>query len=633
MKPTKRTNLTNLTKPVRWLMSLAAMIALPAAAQAPAGAPPDPNAKGGPPLTVRMGLGVQGEFLFSQHCAACHVADGTGGGADRAPHIETLRQFPPERIHTALSPGGKMEVQGSPLTDAQRRDVAEWLSARRLGAAAAGDAAAMAGHCTANPPLAAAAPAWNGWSPGTGNARFQDRPGLAPAQVPHLRLAWAFGIPNGVETYSQPTVYGGRVFLGSDTGQVYALDAKTGCVHWSYLAAAGVRSAPLVAPLARGRSALLFADMKANVYAIDALTGREIWHANADNQPLGRITGAVAYSNGRVFVGTSSSEEISGMQQNYECCRYRGTVVALDAATGRQLWKFYTLPPAQVVGKTADGRRRWSPAGVGIWSAPTIDAKRGLVYVGTGDNFTDPASPLSDAVVALDMKTGKLAWSTQATVNDVYMTGCSMRPGPNCPQTSGPDADFGSSIILQTLASGKQVLIGGHKGGEVVALDPDARGKILWRTTVSGKVPGAKGEIVYGGAADHAAGYYALQVAAALTALDLKTGQARWRVPVAPPADRPTRTGSAAGVSVIPGIVFSGGWDGVLRAFDAANGHEVWSFDTVRDFDTVNRVKARGGSFGAPGATIAGGMVYVGSGYVGTSNGMPGNVLLAFAPK
>ena len=607
---------------------LAMMCATSALAQdAPPASGPPP---GGPPPTVRMGLGVQGEILFNSTCTACHTPQGGQSAAPGAPVQETLRQYSPERIYQALTTG-KMQVQAAALNDGQKRDIAEWLSARRLGAADAGDAKTMAGHCKAGGSLAKAGPSWNGWSAAPGNTRFQTAAGagLSAASVPKLKLKWAFGIPNGVETYSQPTVVGGRVYFGSDSGQVYAVDAKTGCVYWSALAGAGVRSAPVVA-LAGKRQAVFFNDMKANAYAVDARTGKEIWRTSTDDQPLSRITGAPTVYGGRVYVATSSSEEISGLQENYECCRSRGTVSALDAATGKPVWKFYTIPQAaKVIGTRPNGKNKWGPAGVSSWSAPTVDPKRGVVYVTTGDSFTEPAEPLSDSIVALDLKTGKEVWHHQEVAGDAYMTGCN-RPGPNCPKTNGPDYDFAASSMLQTLPNGKRVLVAGHKGGGVVALDPDRKGAVLWRMALAAKPASAKGDIVYGGAADQGAVYFALQETAALASLDLATGQRRWQTPIAPPADRPTRLGSAAAVTVMPGVAFSGGWDGVLRAFSTSDGKQIWAYDTVHDYPTVNGVAAKGGSMGAPGATVAAGMLFVGSGYVGISNGMPGNVLLAF---
>lgn len=584
---------------------------------------------------IRMGLGVQGEIVFDRVCTACHKPEGQSGLDARAPHQETLRQYPPERILAALTTG-KMQVQGAGISQKEREQVAEWLSGRGLGGSG-GDASTMKNRCKTPPRMDASKALWNGWSPGRGNARFQEAKaaGLSADDLPKLKLKWAFGIPGGVETSSQPTVYGQTVFFGSDAGNVYAVDSETGCVHWSYLAGAGVRSAPVVVPHGKGGHAVVFGDYKANLYAVDAMTGKPIWRNRVDDQALSRITGAAAYYDGLLYVGTSSSEEISGLQANYECCRMRGSIVAVDAATGKTVWKFYPLgKKAEVIGTRPDGKKKWGPAGLGVWSAPTVDPKRGVVYATTGDSFTMPAEPLSDSVLALTLKTGKLVWSYQATPNDAYMTFCSpQNQGPNCPEVNGPDYDFGSSVVLQTLPDGKQILVGGHKGGAVLALDPDRKGKLLWSEILGTKMASARGDIVFGGAVDHRAAYYALQENKGVASVDLLTGKPRWFKTSEPPADRPTRVGSAAAVTVIPGVMLNGGWDGVLRAYSTDDGRPLWSYDTVKAFDTVNGVAAKGGSMGAPGATVAGGMLFVGSGYIGTSNGIPGNVMLAFAKE
>jgi polyvinyl alcohol dehydrogenase (cytochrome) len=621
------------------LIAGAALMAATAASAQTQGTPPPAGAP--QPMgernfnDIRMGLGVQGELVFNKVCSACHKPEGQTGADARAPHQETLRQFPPERIYAALTTG-KMQVQASGISDKERQQVAEWLGGRGLGGAA-GDAAAMKNRCTSAPKFDTSKALWNGWSPGAGNGRFQDarHAGLTAADLPKLKLKWAFGIPGGVETSSQPTVYGQTVFFGSDAGNVYAVDSATGCVHWSFLAGAGVRSAPLVIPQGKAGHAVVFGDYNANLYAVDASTGKLIWQNRVDDQALSRITGAAAYHDGLLYVGTSSSEEISGLQANYECCRMRGSVSAIDARTGKTVWKFYPIPKkAEVIGTRPDGRKKWGPAGLGVWSAPTIDAKRGLVYVTTGDTFTVPAEPLSDSVLALTLKTGKLKWSYQATRNDSFMTGCGgPNGGPNCPESNGPDYDFGSSIVLTTLPNGKEILVGGHKGGAVLALDPDRGGKLIWSEIIGSKMASARGDIVFGGAVDHTAAYYALQENKGVASIDLKNGRTRWIKHPAPPADRPTRVGSAAAVTVIPGVMLSGGWDGILRAYSTEDGSELWRYDTVKAFDTVNGAAAKGGSMGAPGATVAGGMLFVGSGYIGTSNGMPGNVMLAFAPE
>ena len=596
-------------------------------------APPAPASE--QPPGIRMGLGVGGEITFNTTCSACHVPQMVGGGDARAPKQETLRQYSPERIYSALTTG-KMQAQGATLSDGQRRDVSEWLAARRLGAAESGDAKAMTNRCASDEPLRMSQPEWNGWGGAAANTRFQGAKaaGLTASDLPKLKLQWAFGFPNGVEAYSQPTVVGGRVFVGSDSGYLYALDAKTGCVHWSFLADAGIRSAPVAAPAKHGAAmAVYVGDLKANVYAVNARTGQLMWKATADDQPLSRITGAAAVHDGRVYVGTSSSEEISGLQPGYECCRNRGAVTALDAATGRELWKTYTIPETPKLIVSESGHRRWGPAGAGIWSAPTIDAKRRLLYVATGDAYTAPAAQLSDAVVALDLVSGQVVWAYQDTKDDVFVLGCGTQPNESCPKTVGPDWDFGASAALQTMSNGHDIVVAANKGGIAVALDPDKRGALMWRTNLAAKPPSARGDIIFGGAVDRERAYFALQETGGLASIDLATGKRRWFTPIVAPADRAKRIGSAAAVTAIPGVVFNGAWDGVLRAFSVTDGQVIWSYDTVRSFDTSNGVPAKGGSMAAPGVTVASGMLFVGSGYVGISDGMPGNVLLAFSKQ
>ncbi len=347
-------------------------------------------------------------------------------------------------------------------------------------------------------------------------------------------------------------------------------------------------------------------------------------------ETLSRITAAPAIHAGRLFVATSSSEEISSLQDQYECCRMRGSVSAIDAATGKTIWKFFTIPEkAKVIETSPSGHRRWASGGVGVWGTPTVDSARGLIYFGTGDSFSEPAEPLSDAVVALSMADGKMAWSYQVRAGDAFLPFCT-KGGPNCPSHLGPDYDISASTILLTGADGRQRLVAGDKGGTVVALDPARKGAVLWRRDLARVQVGAGGDIVFGGAADRTRAYFSLQQSQGMTAVDLKTGAPQWFTPVT--ASGAKRAGSAAAVTLIPGALLNGGWDGVLRAYDPADGHQLWSYDTMHAFDTVNGVPAKGGSLGAPGATVAGGMLFVGSGYVGTANGAPGNVLLAFAP-
>ena len=489
--------------------------------------------------------------------------------------------------------------------------------------------------CAGNPPLGdlAAKPAWSGWGADLLNSRFQPAKdaGLSPDQVAKLKLKWAFGIPDAKSVIGQPMIAAGRVFISGDTSTVYSVDAASGCQYWSFKAEADVRNSPTIGPVATrpGRSSLFFGDMKGNVYAVDAGNGELLWKIAADRHPKARITASPKFHEGRLYIGVSSLEEVGSSDPNYQCCTFRGSVLALDAATGKQLWKTYTITEEpKPIRKNSKGTQLWGPSGGGVWNSPTIDVKRHALYVGTGDAYTEPASKNTDSIMALDLATGKILWSVQDLGGDAWIVGCDASPKPeNCPKEMGPDFDFGSSPILKNLPNGRSVLVAGQKSGLVWAHDPDRNGAVLWKTQTAEKAPSFAGQIVWGGAADDQNAYFGLS-SGGVVALQLNDGARKWFAPLAPAAGR--ARGRESALSVIPGVVFSTGWDGVIRALSTADGRVLWTYDTAKPFETVNKVTAKGGSMGGPGPTIAGGMVYVGSGFPGIQNGMPGNVLLAF---
>jgi polyvinyl alcohol dehydrogenase (cytochrome) len=469
-----------------------------------------------------------------------------------------------------------------------------------------------------------AGPEWNGWGVDTSNTRFQTEKnaGLSAAQVPKLKLKWAFGFPGVKSVFGQPSIAGGWVFLGVDTGSVYALDAATGCAHWSFEAEAGVRTAITI-----NRSTAFFGDMKASVYAVDSDTGKLIWKVKVEDHPTARITGAPKLFEGRLYVPVASSEEGAGGNPKYPCCTFRGSVVALDAATGKQIWKTYVITDTP----QSTGPNRFGPAGGGVWSSPTIDPKLHMLYATTGDAYTEPAAKTTDAIMAMDLDTGKIHWVAQGTENDVWLAGCSAKnPTGNCPENLGPDQDFSASPILKTLPGGRRILVAGQKSGNVWALDPDKNGAVMWKTALTRSTTEFGGKIVWGGAADDQAAYFGLGTGG-IAAVQLKEGERKWFTPLDPAPAMARHGGQDGPLTAIPGVVFSGGWDGVLRALSTSDGHVVWEYDTVHDFDTVNGVAAKGGSMGAAGPVIAGGTLFTGSGYIGVKSGMPGNVLLAFS--
>ncbi len=606
-----------------------------ASAQAPAQTQPTPPAAGANLFTgTETGIGT-----FQTHCMGCHG----NPNVPQAPTPDAVRQMPPERIYDALTTG-VMKPQGDSLTDEQKKMLATFLSGRPLGSLKEGDAKDMPNHCASNPPLSdpSTGPEWNGWSPDGVNSRFQDAKdaGLTADQVPQLKLKWAFGYPTGLSAFGQPTVVSGRIFVGSDIGYVYSLDAQTGCVYWSYQAKGSVRSAVSIAPVkghGATKYAAYFGDAHANVYAVDAQTGAELWTTRVDDHFVARITAAPKVYEGRVYVPVSSSEEFSSSNLDYSCCTGRGSVVSLDANTGKQVWKTYVVDTPKPVRKNSKGVQQYAPSGGSIWNSPTIDAKRDAIYFGTGDGQTEPTPDTTDAIMALSLKTGKVLWFYQAQAGDAFMGGCNGDTRTdNCPKVNGPDQDIGNSPILRKLANGKSVVVFGMKNGTVTALDPDRKGAVVWSVHVVDIPKGQENSfaahlngVVWGGAADDENVYYGLQ-SGGMVALKLATGDVVWRATL--PKTGSARVINSAAATAMPGVVFLAGSDGKLYALSTTDGHVLWEYDTARPFDTVNKVAARGGAIASIGPSIANGMLFIGSGY-GVTGTNSGNVLLAFSAQ
>ncbi len=512
------------------------------------------------------------------------------------------------------------------------------VSALAAGAAPAGAQTPGGGACAPSAGVEWAGldggPQWNGWGAGVTNTRFQpaEHARLEAADVPRLELKWAFGYPRSAAAQSQPTVVGGRLFVASQRGVVFALDAKSGCTHWTYAAQSGVRSAMTVGRLEDGRHALYFGDFGANVYALDPATGAELWQRDVEDHAGARITGAPVLHDNRLYVPVSSLEEALAADPRYPCCTFRGSIVALDATTGDVAWKSYTIPEAPSPrGRNPDGASLMGPSGAAVWSAPTVDAGRRLVYAATGNAYTAPAASTSDAIVAFDLDTGALRWTNQLTPADAFILNCE-GDNPNCPEDDGPDFDFGASPVLVTMTDGRDLLVIGQKSGVGYGLDPDRDGAIVWQYRVG--AGSALGGIEWGFAVDDEKAYFAnsdylTPEPGGLAAVRLRTGELVWYAePHAPVCDGCSPAQLAA-VTAIPGVVFSGAYDGSFRAYSTEDGSLLWEQDTNGNYDTVNGVPARGGSLNGPGPVVVDGMVYVNSGYA-AFGGRPGNVLLAF---
>jgi len=589
---------------------------------------------------------ADGGRLFEIHCRSCH-----DGNDARAPSLDVLRGRGPKAILDSLT-SGSMRYQGLHLSGAERRAIAEFAGGRKLRGALA---APSAGRCTKPAPLGdvSSGPRWIGWSPDVENSHFQSaaQAGLTADQIPRLKLKWAFGFPDATSAWAQPTIAGGRLFVGSQNGIVYSLDASSGCVVWTFSAHAGVRTSVVigkgpggsqargqaVARLSIGRYTAYFADQNGYVYAVDAETGRAVWSRKADDHPLVRLTGSPVLFEDRLYVPLSSYEE-GGKPPGYACCTFRGGVIALDARSGATIWRAYTIPDPPTLMRTyADGTEIWAPSGGAVWSAPTIDAKRGVLYVGTGNTYSGAAQPTTDAIVAFDLKTGKLRWARQMYPGERDVFGCN--PGEvNCGARTGPDFDFGASPVLAKLPGGRDLIVAGQKSGVAYALDPDRKGELVWRYRAGGG--SGLGGIQWGIASDGEQIYLPIadiysDMPGGLHAVALATGNRAWMTSPPPPVcGKPNRGCNSAqfsAVTVIPGVVFSPSNDGALRAYSTKTGEIVWTFDANRDFTTVNGLRVRGGSMNGPAPVVAGGMVYVSSGY-GTFGLRPGNVLLALAP-
>ncbi len=492
-------------------------------------------------------------------------------------------------------------------------------------------------------PVALGSVQWNGWGRDVDNTRYQPEPAIRAMDVSKLGLKWAFGYQGG-PSFGQPTAVDGRLFIAGSAGRVYALDAKSGCTYWNYDLPAGASTAITIGELGQSKraaipkrlkrtlahldvikapSAAFFGDDTGTVYALDAKKGTLLWKTRADAHPWARIVGAPTLSGDRLYVAVASNEEKMAATPGYGCCTFRGSVVALDIASGRIVWKSYTvLEEPQATRKNSAGVQEFGPAGAAISSSPTIDVKRGVLYVGTGGSTTGVPQSLTNSVVALNLEDGKLRWVKQLEVGGgVTLSG------------------FTSPPVLRTLGSGNQIILAGQLSGMVYGLDPDHGGEILWKTPVGAAANGAanasaiSGGIAWGLAADYKNLYVATSgllaqpgnAAGSLTALDLKTGTVRWNTTAPKPAcswgEENCWHAQSQAVTVIPGSAFSGSMDGHLRAYSTIDGKILWDFDTAKAFQSQNGVHASGGPLDRGGATIVNGNVYINS----------GNALLAFS--
>jgi polyvinyl alcohol dehydrogenase (cytochrome) len=586
-------------------------------------------------------LAQDGSAIYKDRCAKCHDTP-----AGRVPPVSALRAMQPSAIMDALE-NGPMKTQASGLTSAELQALVAYLATASKPAEASG----AIGRCPGeghSPSKPSNALNWTKWGVDEHNTRFQNSAaaGITATDVPRLRLKWAFGLGEGTAVRSQAAVAGGSVFVANLVGEVHGLDATSGCIQWTFKADAKVRTGIVfdVNNSATKVAAIYFGDERANAYAVDALTGRLLWKVHVGDHITAILTGAPQLHDSILYVPVSSFEEVVASSPAYECCSFRGSVAALDTGSGNLIWRAHAITETpQPTLKSPTGVQQRGPSGAGIWSTPTFDEKLGVLYVATGDNYSDPATAASDAIIAFDAKSGKKLWSKQVTTDDVYNNG---------PKANGRDFDFGQPPILVSLPNGHRELVIGQKSGIASAFDPDREGELLWQARVG--TGGPLGGVQWGAAVDGDMMYVAVSDLAlsgvpdkttpqgyrleldgkkggGLFALRLSNGEKAWSSKPASCGERPhCSPAQSAAVTAIPGAVFSGSEDGHLRAYSSVTGEVIWDIDTAREYETVNGQTARGGSLDVAGPVIVGGILYANSGY-GQWGGMPGNVLLAFS--
>jgi len=586
-----------------------------------------------------------GKGLYEESCSGCH-----DGSVSRAPHFSWLEMMSASVIYEAMNVG-VMSVQAAALADGEKLLITEYLTRTKLesGAALKVNEPPM---CTDGDfDLSSPAQAVN-WGHDTNRYSPSTVAGLTVPEIPNLELKWAFAFPDAFRARSQPTIAMGTVFVGSQDGRVYALDLETGCARWTFSAAAEVRTGIVLslseAPMSKDNPPLAyFGDIIARFYAVNALTGELVWSLKADDHPSATLTATPAFHEGMVFVPVSSLEVIPAADPAYECCTFRGSVLAIDATNGDVLWRHHTIPgePSEV-SRTSIGTKVLSPSGAPVWSSPTVDVKRGLIYVGTGENYSSPADENSDAVLAIDMATGARVWTRQSTSGDAWNVACMMADNPNCPPEDGPDFDHGSSILIVELDKDKDILLAGHKNGTVYALDPDNKAEVLWATEVGrGSIQGG---VHFGMSAADTQLYVPIndmnntrngdyldpeQARPGMHSIDANTGKLLWsnvQKNVCFDEDEFCDPGISSAVTSIPGAVFAGHLDGFVRAYASGDGALLWEYDTRPERVGVNGIAGYGGSMSGAGPAIVAGHLVINSGY-GLYNHEPGNLLMVFA--
>ena len=577
--------------------------------------------------SVAMGLVLaalcraqEGSQVFISRCIQCHDPN----SESHAPLPEALANLPWQDILKTLETGS-MKAMGASV---ERRGQ-EWQWRATWAKPGRRRVPEMKGFCAAGAKPKAGGSSWNGWGVDERNTRFQPAKAAGTHRrnrFPDLQVKWAFGFPNTVTAYSQPTVVGGRVYTGSNDGTVYALDAQSGCLYWMYQAKAMVRDAVVIGPGPRA----YFGDLESNFYALDANTGKLVWQKKLDNQPFTRITGTAKLHDGRLYVPIASQEENAGANPQYSCCTFRGNLVVVKASDGSIVWRTYTTPEPKPTRKSAAGVQYYGPSGRDhlVLAHARSEAKvgirrRGQRLLGAGhqdrgcrdrDGHGDrarssgPSRPrrtcsIGDARAATAIRAivrrmqartsiwaARRSWWISAAASRCWCKGRSRRrcTGWIPTRTARSYGPRGSASAARAAA------FSGASLPETVWCSPDWVNRLA---ALRRQLPST-----------------------GLFAIDPATGKIVWHEPAPTPSCAGQRGCSVSQKSpptAIPGVVFSPSMDGHVRAYDTKTGKIIWDFDTAREFPTVNGIPAKGGSMAATGATVADGMLYVNSGYSG----------------
>ena len=590
------------------------------------------------PVDTAIAAPADGMALYQEHCAACH-----DGQVPRAPHMITFSTIGADTILNAMN-NGVMRAQASALSATEREVLAGFLA----GEAMAPPKPILACSDPMSELASSDAAAMQGWGGNAKNHRHSDgaAAGLDRSNVDQLALKWVFAYPGALRARSQPLVHDGVIFVGSQSGDIYALDLESGCAHWTYSAGAEVRSSLSLGQMpGRDDPVLYMGDFSATVHAIDASDGSLLWRSSVGDHPDATITGSPKLHDGSLYVPISSSEWATAADPGYACCTFQGGVVSVDAATGEVNWRAHVIdePAAETGATNPFGAARKGPAGAPVWNSPTIDAQRGVLYVGTGEAYTSPAADTSDAVLSFSLATGERQWAKQLLGGDAWNMACFIGEAANCPEEDGPDLDIGASTVLWS-GGGRDYLLVGQKSGDVYALDPDKGGAIVWHNKVGRG--GFLGGVHWGMSANSDSlfvpiadttitGRFTGPVSPGIHALDPTSGEVRWYTPSVADCDGKSPIpicdkGMSAAITSTDQLVFAGSLDGNLNVYDSLSGKILWSFDTFGDFESVSGDTALGGSIESDGPVLYKGYVLINSGYQFGAR-MPGNALMVFS--